>query len=168
VTSEFFGGRELGGLAGANERCQQLARSARLPGTYKAWLSDANTDQSPANAMTHSMGPYTLVNGPMIANNWDDLIDGALLSPINRNEQGEQVVGTSFVCKGGEVWSGTTAEGTPMGTRGSFSFDCNGWSAIPLDSAGHTGSLLYSDVSWTNACLTFECEQRLPIYCFEQ
>ncbi|MCA9638983.1 MAG: DUF4215 domain-containing protein, partial [Myxococcales bacterium] len=78
VTSTLYQGN-LGGLAGADAKCQARAQAAGLPGTFLAWLSD-NTN-NPNTRFTKSMGPYVLVNGTKIANNYTDLTDGTLLAP---------------------------------------------------------------------------------------
>jgi len=44
VTSTSHVAGDLGGLAGADAICNQLAADAGLPGTYVAWLSDATAD----------------------------------------------------------------------------------------------------------------------------
>jgi Protein of unknown function (DUF1554) len=60
VTSQGFNGN-LGGLAGADTKCQALADTAGLGGTYKAWLSDSTTDAR--NRLTQATVPYRLVDG---------------------------------------------------------------------------------------------------------
>ena len=65
----------LGGLRGADATCQARATTARLPGTYKAWLSGSN--DSPSTRFTQSTRPYVRVDGQVVANNWDELTIGA-------------------------------------------------------------------------------------------
>ena len=110
----------LGGLAGAHAICQQLAAGAGLTGTYRAWLSDALS--GPASTMVHSSVPYVLVGGERIADNWADLTDGSIEHAIDRDEHGRQLDPEPFVCEGGEVWTNTTAAGSPSGLN-----DCLGW-----------------------------------------
>src|SRR4051794_402552 len=70
VSSALYSGA-LGGLSGADSKCQGLAAAAGLPGSYKAWLAD--TTGAPISRFVHSTGPYRLVNGTTIAANWTDL-----------------------------------------------------------------------------------------------
>jgi len=63
-------GCALGGVTGADAICQARAAAAGLPGTYMAWLADANG--SPATRMTHHLGVYQLVTGAAIAQGWSD------------------------------------------------------------------------------------------------
>ena len=87
VTSTTHDGN-LGGLAGADAICQARAAAAGLPGTYLAWLSDGSA--SPATRfLTQSAGPYRLVNGTTIADDWADLTSGDLDAPINITETGD-------------------------------------------------------------------------------
>ena len=106
VTSSTYNG-DLGGLAGADQKCQDHADTAGLPGTFKAWLSDNSI--SAKDRLTHSTEPYGLVNGFLVATDWDDLTDGALYRPINVDEHGNTVTQSS-------VWSLTSSDGTQMNT----------------------------------------------------
>src|SRR5262245_31188313 len=72
VTSKVYVGGLLGGLDGADAKCNERAAAAGLPRTYKAWLSTL-TD-SPSSRMTHLVGKYTLVDGTLVASGWDDLV----------------------------------------------------------------------------------------------
>src|SRR4051794_30232839 len=56
ITSGGYSG-DMGGLQGADQICQALASTARLKGTYKAWLSDS-TPSSPSTRFRKSGGPY--------------------------------------------------------------------------------------------------------------
>lgn len=58
VTSETYQG-DLGGISGANEKCQELACSAGLVGNYIAWLSDETSN--PANDFVTFRDSYYVV-----------------------------------------------------------------------------------------------------------
>src|SRR4051812_38795722 len=76
----------LGGLAGADAICQTRASFAGLPGTYRAWLSTTAVDAEAR--FFHSTSPYVLTDGTtVVANNWDDLVDGTLAEAITMTEQ---------------------------------------------------------------------------------
>lgn len=105
VTSSVQTGN-MGGLAGADAICNRRARAAKLPGRYKAWLSDETA--SPLTRFTHNTGPYVLINGKRIANNWADLTDGTILAPIRIMENGRPV--TQGVR---HAWTSTMASGAP-------------------------------------------------------
>lgn len=71
----------LGGLSGADQKCQALATATNNPnlsGTYKALLSDSNS--SLQNRLTHSTVPYYAFNGwtgkfYKIASDWNGLFN---------------------------------------------------------------------------------------------
>lgn len=158
VTSRTFPG-DLGGLAGADAQCQGAAVSAGLRGTYLAWLSDSTG--SPSTRMTQDVGPYRLVDGTEIAADWADLTDGSIAAPIDLDELGDPSKGT-FVCQGGEVWTSTTASGTPRGD-----IACADW--ISTEETSSAGNVGFTDVNWTeSACSVITCESSLPLYCVEQ
>src|SRR5205814_720512 len=73
-------GGNLGGLAGGDALCQAGAAARRLPGTYRAWLSDGTN--SPSTRFARSKGPYVQPDGIVIARSWNDLTDGSLQNGI--------------------------------------------------------------------------------------
>ena len=149
-------GWELEGLYGADQRCRMLAAIAMLPRfeTYRAWLSDSTT--AAADRITHSRGRYILVNGLVVAADWDALTSGTLENPINVTESSEVSVGS-------RVWTGTLANGQPA-YGSSF---CADWTeeADFFDLAG-SGISNQTDALWS----FFEqnaCGSPSSIYCFE-
>ncbi|MDC0667068.1 hypothetical protein [Nannocystis radixulma] len=155
----------LGGLTGADAKCQSLARAANRPGTYKAWLSDDTG--SPSTRMTQSLKPYTLVGGTVIATNWTDLTDGTLLAPINITETGGPVATATFCGPNpSPVWSDTTFSGTLLNTDQS----CGNWTGS-ASSEGALGDATATTTNWTTSCFTgpgFCNTATAPIYCFQQ
>src|SRR5262249_60557677 len=79
VSSTTYTGN-LGGLSGADAKCQSLATSAGHAGTFKAWLSDDVTDAK--SRLTHSTMPYVLVDGTIVATGFTDLTSGTLRHAI--------------------------------------------------------------------------------------
>ncbi|MCA9715077.1 MAG: DUF4215 domain-containing protein [Myxococcales bacterium] len=161
VSSQLFSG-DMGGLMGADASCQQLADQAGLPGTYLAWLSTFTT--SPAARFTHWVGRYVRVDGVVIADDWDDLVDGSLDAPLNLDEQGNPPPnGAPCGMNPRAVWTNTSADGTkaPGGNT------CQGWTS---DGAGpgHHGLWDKLDDTWTDACSGGSCAVLNPIYCVEQ
>jgi cysteine-rich repeat protein len=103
VTSEVYKGYKLGGLSGASQRCRSLAAKAGLgrPETYMAWLS---TPSSPVGErMKHSRGRYVLVNGLVVARDWEELTSGTLQQPIMVDEHSQT--------QDTRAWTGTLASG---------------------------------------------------------
>ncbi|RZV49199.1 MAG: hypothetical protein EX268_19345, partial [Deltaproteobacteria bacterium] len=70
----------LRGIDGADAICAAQALAAGLEGEFKAWLS---TIASPvADRVAQGSGPYVLVDGTRVADDWSDLVDGSILAPI--------------------------------------------------------------------------------------
>lgn len=88
TTSQTYTG-SLGGLSGADAKCQTSAEAVGFGGIWKAWLSDGATSAS--SRLSQSNNPYSLINRTIIANNWADLTDGSLRAPINVTEKGNAI-----------------------------------------------------------------------------
>jgi hypothetical protein len=142
---------DFGGLDGADALCTSQALANGLEGEFKAWLSTMASSVS--DRLTHSSDPYVLVDGTPVANDWDDLVDGSILVPINLDASGQ--------IRGGDVWTGTLPNGLPY-TQG----DCAGFTN-GTDGIGLCGSTASAAASWT-ASSTPECSLELRLYCIEQ
>jgi len=77
VTSTNYNGN-LGGIKGADQKCNLAAANAGLEGTYKAWIATSPLDD-PESRFVGADKPYTTVNGDILAKNFDDVRDGSLL-----------------------------------------------------------------------------------------
>jgi len=146
----------LGGLSGADAKCQDLADAAGLPGTYKPWLSDASS--SPSSRFVRSSGPYHLVTGTTIAASYSALTNGAPLAPINVTETGGGIGATNA------TWTNTRLDGTGS----PFGNDCENWSTEtdPL-ALGAIGNAEQSNSFWTSGGES-ACNPRRHLYCFQQ
>ncbi|MBI2543103.1 MAG: hypothetical protein HYW24_02880 [Candidatus Aenigmarchaeota archaeon] len=152
ITSTGYNGT-LGGLSGADQKCQSLANAANLGGTWKAWLSDRTT--AATSRLTHFNNPYKLLDGKKIADSWNDLTDGSIANAINLDEktatQTNKLVWTSTSFNGSIPYSPTNR--------------CEDWT---LNSAfGDVGSNSRTDSGWTNQGM-HECTNINHLYCFEQ
>lgn len=161
VTSTTYNGN-LGGLSGADAKCQERGSFASVGSLgggggiiWKAWLSDDNT--LVASRLTHNNGPYKLVNGTIVANNWADLTDGTLQAPINITELNQTK--SSF-----GIWTNTDIDGT-RGGRSSSS--CGNWLSSSSSILGWLGTTPRTDSFWTINSSDV-CSSSYPIYCFEQ
>lgn len=165
LTNAIYSGGQIGGLAGADTKCQGAALAGGLTGTYKAWLSDATG--SPATRFTQSTAPYVRVDGIVIANNWADLTDGTHNAPLNKTETG--ALGASeAVCDSVTNWVFTNT--TTDGNQADGGSSCSDWTS---DLGGSIwGRFTTADSQWTSSCsggspVNF-CGKRTPLYCFEQ
>jgi len=158
ATSVAYQGGEIDGLYGADQRCRMLAALAKLPNfaTYRAWLSDSKV--SVADRLLHHRGRYTLVNGLVVAMDWDDLVDGELEHTIDVTEYSE-------ICDNGGAWTGTLPNGQPA-FGSSFCFDwtkAKGWG----DELGGRGVLTQTDALWSYY-KQINCGATASLYCIEQ
>jgi hypothetical protein len=163
LSSMTFTG-DLEGIDGADAACQVLADDAGLGGTWMAWLSTAGS--SPDLDFTHNDGPYVLVDGTRIADDWDDLTDGMLQNPIELDEYGDPGPLSDRICSGLDtwVWTGTRESGVAGGAD-----DCSGWTS---ELGGSTWGRSDATEIWSFACSgganRDRCGNRAPIFCFEQ
>lgn len=160
VTSQVFTG-DLGGVEGADEKCQSAAEAAGLPGEYRAWLSTPVA--SPADWPVHSTVPYRQINGVDVAGDWEQLLVGPLTNGIYVSEWGGDAgVGMhSCIPDSRPVWTNTQTDAT------SYTSDmhCGNWGSTTGEgSAGQAGA---KNFSWTVGCL-IKCGEEAALYCFEQ
>jgi cysteine-rich repeat protein len=171
TTSTLFDGN-LGGLAGADMKCQAAADAASLPGTYLAWVSNAMG--SPATRFTKSMIPYVRRDGTKVADNWNDLIDGSLDAPITRTEFNmAPPVGTA-TCPLNFPDAQPTVKGltiTNTGTNGTEfnnGFSCLDWTTNSANNSTGGGHWSSTNGKWTTLVCIYGCHQKESLYCFQQ
>jgi hypothetical protein len=109
-----------------------------------------------ADRLLHSRGRYILVNGLVVAQNWDALTSGTLENPIMVDEKS--------MTQNTLAWTGTLASGQPaLGSE--FCEDWEDYSGLPK--SGGVGLSANTDAAWS----FFEhgaCFSTLSLYCFEQ
>ena len=163
VTKASYTGN-LGGLVGADAKCQTSANAAGLPGTFKAWLSD-NTG-SPSTRFTRpTNAKYELVDGTVIATGWADLTDGTIASAINLTEYGVAPVSTGIACWPfpAIAWSNTNGNGAQASSGSS----CSNWTST--SGGSYWGSTTEtSGGAWSAWCNGGICSWTAFLYCFEQ
>jgi hypothetical protein len=162
VTSLSYDGN-LGGVTGADAKCQERANSANLGGIWKAWITTATTIDV-ANSFVHSNNPYKLLDGTLIANNWTDLTDQTLLHSINMTEYREVV---DRVQNYWNVWTNTGTSGHIYDTQTDLT--CANWTSNLAARTGRGGSTAETNYRWTASEYTgHQCNTQARLYCFEQ
>ena len=189
VSSETFdgnfgGGERVLGHLQADQQCQRLASAAGLSGSFKAWISGrVDTGAGPLphgvrDRFTQSAGPYRLVGGTQVADDWADLTDGSLDHAIDRDEHGNPVGQEA------RVWTNTTtdghawdngrqcADGISSDIPGLWTWSCGApsWTAGDCRfQSGRYGLATSTSGSWTGTTTNNTgCDQRFHIYCFQQ
>lgn len=149
ATSQLYAA-DLGGLASADAECQALAQSAKLRGTYKAFLSDSSTSAS--NRLSRAAGAYKRVDGAVIAENADTFFSLAHNIGMDLDEMGRPAPG--------EVWTASNGAGAAQGSY------CSDWTS--QSGTAIVGLAERSDSRWANVYLQF-CERtNVRLYCVEQ
>lgn len=139
TTSTTYNG-DLGGLSGADTKCQDRATAGGLPGTYKAWLSSSTVSAS--SRLDHSTLAYKNTNNQIVQTNWSNLTSGGnLLAQSGYNEFG------AFTSD--SAWTNTTGLGAIK--QATALYTCNDWNLNSNVYRGYTGMPAHSSGSfWTD------------------
>jgi hypothetical protein len=144
-------------LPGAAAACQSAADDAGLDGTFLGWVSYAGFE--PAADFVQFDGQYVLTDGTVVADGWDDLVDGSLDHAINLDETGAIVVGI-------EVLTNTDPDGTA--TVGGASVDnCTAFMSMSVMQSMAIGRTTASSDEWTQYSEQV-CALPGHFFCFEQ
>jgi hypothetical protein len=146
----------LGGLAGADQKCNDAALNGGLSGKFRAWLSTGGKSAKEHVVDPAPSRPYRLVadGGPFVIECAARLVQGSLNHPIDHNQRAEPVGGGSF-----QVWTGTAANGSASPDR------CGDWGSS-TDDAGTIGDPQATNGAWT-ASAPKPCSGTARLYCFE-
>lgn len=151
LSSATYKGGELGGVEGADLKCQYLAGQAGFDKDF-----------------TKSELPYVRSDGVRIADNWIDLILNGPSEGITMTDGGQSLVGVY-------VWTGTA----PSGKAFDANATCKAWSDSAANDKSRVGLTGVSpdqeaalmqwlvEKQWTNYT-SFACDSSYRIYCFEQ
>jgi hypothetical protein len=166
VTSVGKGdGANLGGLAGADAHCQQLAAAAgRGNAQWRAYLSAGA--QGP-NGVVHARdrigrGPWFNARGQLIASNVDDLHQDRnnIRKPTALNEKGEEVNGVGNQPNQHDMLTGSDSTGRLV--PGNIALTtCNNWTSNGMGNAmlGHHDRLGGPNASWNSVHSSRSCSQ---------
>ncbi len=158
------------GLVGADAVCTRLAASARLPGRYVAWLSDANDDawcrvqglsgkrSSGCSAGTPTTaGPWNGMDGLPFAPVLEELSAGRTILPLRLDETGRPVADAT------RVLTATLPDGT-LNLVGSP--PCANWSAS-FPPASPMGGVVGGVMSYWTDYAGIDCAGTHALACLE-
>jgi hypothetical protein len=156
--TDYYTGN-LGGLAGADAKCNGLATGAGLGGTWKAWVST-----STVNAIDHidDVGAFYLVDRQTLIFPSKASMTGAPLAPIDMDQHGNSV-GFAY-----GAWTGTTAGGVYSGQA------CSDWTDDGSTSQAGTATVARPatappDTTWGgDVADPGPCYTEFGLLCFEQ
>ncbi|MBA3545630.1 MAG: DUF1554 domain-containing protein [Nannocystis sp.] len=169
ISSQVYTG-ELGGISGADLKCQALAKGFDLERahTYRAWLSDGVSE--PAATFEHgamfAATPYVLRNGVKVAASFEDLAQ-------NGPAVGITITDTYEVLVNKNVWTHTTHEGEAVPdmhhcdqwTSNSFKAQAIvGWNIPP---EGSPELEAWAEERWWTRYVEKICKDPQHLYCFE-
>ncbi len=142
VTSVGAGnGADLGGLAGADQHCQQLAETVGGGGhTWRAYLSTQAADGQPAISARDRIGqgPWQNAKSVVIAHNPAELHgDNNLNKQTALNERGEVVNGRGDTPNRHDVLTGSQPDGTAFADAEDRT--CSSWTASGTEGAAMVG-----------------------------
>ncbi|WAS94535.1 DUF1554 domain-containing protein [Nannocystis punicea] len=148
VTSTTYNGN-LGGLAGAQAKCQARADAADLGGTWDAWIGTASS--VPADRFPLVLQSYVRLDGVEVAPSTWALLTSNLTATIHVNEYGQSIAV-------GNTWTGLNADGSL------HSSTCQNWTST--SGYGRSGRVDYTNGGWTSQT-SEACSFGLRLYCFE-
>lgn len=144
-------------IEAADRVCRNLARNAGFsnPDRFVALISDSTTDGR--SRLSPSPGPWVLPNGVKVAEDFADLIDGALLTSIYLDEKGGRDPTVAVTTP--QVWTGG-AEGLQTNVY------CGDWTDGSTGT-GTVGSPWFSARGWWLETWNLNCNWEQRLYCFE-
>jgi len=149
----------LGGPAGADAKCSQLATAAGLGGKWMAWISSL-PDNSQARDRLTSAGPWQTLGGKVVASK-ADLVAGRLAAAAAALDETET---KAIITSESEyVWSGILGN-APNG------LNCEGWTNGTASVGGFIGRVIgitYPGPANWQSVGYFPCDSELRLYCFE-
>jgi hypothetical protein len=167
VTSAGSGnGGNLGGLAGADKQCQQLAAAAGAGNrTWRAYLSTTAAGTTPnVNARDRiGTGPWYNARGQLVASNVADLHEDRnnIRNPTALNEKGEEVNGVGDQPNQHDILTGSDSLGRALPGAAQVT-TCNNWTSADDTSrtiVGHHDRLGGASASWNAVHASAGCSQ---------
>jgi hypothetical protein len=171
VTSVGSGdGGNLGGLAGADARCQMLATAAGSTRTWRAYLSAAQAGGrgAPPQAVVNARdrigtGPWYNAAGALIASNVDDLhMDrNNIRKPTALDESGNMVNGVGDTPNQHDMLTGSDSTGR-VATGAANVVTCTNWTSNATTDRtilGHHDRLGGGSASWNATHSSAGCSQ---------
>ena len=154
VTSATYSG-DLGGLSGADARCQELAEEGGLvmSGQYHAWLSVGSDDAASRVPLVDEA--YYRLDGEMIAKNSAQLLSGKLLHEFSITEMKAEI-------EPSRAWTNTA----PDGSTESIDIDCQSFTSGEKADLSYAGFTSKTDAKWTDVGIASYCNKKFRLYCF--
>lgn len=165
VTSTTYDGN-LGGIAGADAKCQARAAAASLGGTWKAIISDSTT--SAKSRMTNRTKPVFNLAGflvwnpsvPLMFSSDSSTTTGAPPWGTAANLANEPEITELGTTVSTSVWTGSYSTGLVYGTH------CSNWTSNSSGVSGGYGNPAYKTTNWILQG-SVACSNSYRLYCLE-
>lgn len=146
-------------IARADKQCNDLATSAKLPGTFMAWISTLASSPNDRFPFEDDFsGRFLLRKGDQyitIANSWTGLRTPPLQAPIDHDESGTAVSSPKA------AWTNTKADGSQD------TLDCDSWTSNDSSKSGYRGGTDLTSDGWSHLPNSHGCDAFQRIYCFQ-
>ncbi len=150
VTKEAWPGN-LGGVSGADDKCNAEATERNFTGTFQAVLGSFEGGMfahDPWRRSIHYPLPYLREDGEDLQSDFHDLFSSGPDSSVTTDAQYHP-------------WTGLDASGNK------HLDNCNGWSDSTIVHNGVVGDSQGIGGNWVNASI-ISCDNSRPVYCIEQ
>jgi len=157
TTSATYNGN-LGGLSGADVKCQAAALAAGLKGNYRAYLGATGTN---APSRLAGASGWTRVDGRPLINQIGEFGTVTLPYPPSLDEKGNDLTSSGQV----RVWTATNANTTYYGQNCNAAGSAPDWTDT-LSSHTTTGLLSATDSNVLVGGGVYPCSTAIHLYCF--
>lgn len=150
ATAQRYNGN-LGGVPGADAKCQAAADGANLGGEWRAWIS---TSAAQASLRFEAGGAWVQVDGATVVFDGLAALSAGARAAVSLTETGAAATGP--------VWTGTDLEGRPS------LVDCESWTTTAPVVQATVGTATAAGAAWTDRGAPISCTSSARLYCFEQ
>ncbi len=162
---------DLGGREGADEICRLAGKySIKMPWPmdnntiFRAWIADPTCPVS--RRFPHSDLPYVRLDGKVIANGWNDFVNGLKSGDASMNEYG-LIINEDYVLR---AWTALDGDGTKIANAASKT--CNYWKISGDAFFGAIGRVDLGGKSWSQwksggQPVYQGCHKEAHIYCMQ-
>lgn len=160
MTRDAWIAEDIGGTAGANDKCMTAAVDASFPGTFRAWISAGDADwpiHARYNVALESYaGAIVRTDGVEFSAGWNVLLTEGAAATLNHDEYRDLIPATDA------AWTNTQDSGYAV----NYAKDCSDWAEGPFfPGSGVVGSPNDAD-HWTEAA-DASCGAAHHVYCFQ-
>lgn len=137
----------LGGLSGADSKCNAEAKARGIAGKYQALLG--SPEGTPQHRSIHYPVPYVTETGTYLNSDYHDLFAGGVDNPVGSSSWG--------------VWTGLDASEAYV-----VNGNCASWADGTGGNVGFIGISSSIGTAWYTNAVGVACNNSMHLYCIEQ